>query len=135
MNKERGEETLEVGGELYRLVPTFEAMANVEGLTGEGIFAVGNRAYSSASKFSDVVAIVHACMYQGHDHNAKLPTLTRKRLEQELYKKGILKLGPMIVRLMQVWLTGKTAEEVRAERETSEGDAEKKESATDMPTP
>lgn len=66
-NVYRGETALVLGGQTYRLRPSFEALVSVEAEIGS-LIAFVERAGSGALSVTDIVVVLHACAVAGgHD--------------------------------------------------------------------
>ncbi len=63
-NKERGEVTLELGGESYVLVPSFGAVCEIEDALGANLFTLGRRLALAEITAREVIDLAHACLAQ-----------------------------------------------------------------------
>ncbi|MEE8499521.1 MAG: GTA-gp10 family protein, partial [Kiloniellales bacterium] len=58
-NKERGEVTLELGGESYVLVPSFGAVCEIEDALGANLFTLGRRLALAEITAREVIDLAH----------------------------------------------------------------------------
>ncbi len=63
-NRERGEVTLELGGESYVLVPSFGAVCEIEDALGANLFGLGRRLALAEITAREVIDLAHACLAQ-----------------------------------------------------------------------
>jgi hypothetical protein len=85
-NKARGEVTLELGGEIYVLVPSFGAVCEIEDKIGANLFNLGRRLELAEISASDLIDLAHACLapvgYKGD----------KARLGEAIVEAGALKV-------------------------------------------
>jgi hypothetical protein len=82
LNAHRGEAALTLGGNTYRLRPSFSALVRVEEELGS-LIALVERAGSGALGLKDIVVLLHACaLAGGHD-------ISRDDFAAALLKEGI----------------------------------------------
>lgn len=88
-NPHRGESALTLGGNIYRLRPSFAALVRVEEELGS-LIALVERAGSGALGIKDIVVLLHACAVAGgHD-------ISRDDFAAALLKEGITaSVGPL----------------------------------------
>jgi len=63
-NKARGEVTLNLGGEVYVLRPTFGAVCEIEDAIGTNLFDMGRKLERAEITAQDLVKFTHACILQ-----------------------------------------------------------------------
>jgi hypothetical protein len=85
-NKERGEVTLELGGESYVLVPSFGAVCEIEDALGANLFSLGRRLALAEITAREVLDLAHACLAQ-----------SGAKLDKAALGEAILEAGPLEV--------------------------------------
>ena len=76
-NKQRGEVEVVLGGKSWTMRPAFQALAEIEGMTGLGIAAVVKRFIESQFGIDDVAAVISASIRAAHDDAPDFETIKR----------------------------------------------------------
>ena len=76
-NKQRGEVEVELGGKTWTMRPAFQALAEIEDMTGLGIAAVVKRFFESQFGIGDVTAVIRAGIRAAHDDAPDFETIKR----------------------------------------------------------
>ncbi len=90
-NKERGEVTLELGGETYTLVPSFGAVCEIEDALGTNLFALGRRVEVTEITAREVIDFTYACLAYAN------PSRSGAKLDKAALGETILEAGPLVV--------------------------------------
>jgi hypothetical protein len=104
MNGARGETEVVIGGTKYRLVPSFEAFAEMETLSGDGVTKLYQRATDIVQDqfgglgLKQTAAILFACMKEGMNPN--LPTF--RKLGETLMREGYRQHALLCFEILQV---------------------------------
>ncbi len=130
-NKERGEVTLELGGETYTLVPSFGAVCEIEDALGTNLLSLAQRLSIAEITAREVIDLAHACL----THACQSPA--RLKLDKAALGAAILEVGPLEV--MAVFAEFSVNYAFGGRREKKVPDAEAKnppgEGATPTPSP
>ncbi len=90
-NKERGEVTLELGGETYVLVPSFGAVCEIEDALGTNLFILGHRLANADIAAREAIDLAHACLTHANQSSAGF------KLDKAALGEAILEAGPLVV--------------------------------------
>ena len=90
-NKERGEVTLELGGENYTLRPSFGAIGEIEDALGTNIFVLGRRLVIADIGAREVIDFTHACLTHAN------PSRAGAKLDKAALAEAIFDAGPLAV--------------------------------------
>ncbi len=90
-NKERGEVTLELGGETCVLVPSFGAVCEIEDALGTNLFILGHRLANADIAAREAIDLAHACLTHANQSPAAF------KLDKAALGEAILEAGPLVV--------------------------------------
>ncbi len=90
-NKERGEVTLELGGETYTLVPSFGAVCEIEDALGASLFTLGRRLAVTEITTREVIDFTHACLAHAN------PSRSGAKRDKAALAEAIFEAGPLVV--------------------------------------
>ena len=99
-NRKRGEVTLELGGESYLLVPSIEAIIEIENEIDTTLFEIGRRLESAEISASDLIDFAQACATQaGYE-------VTRERLGEAIVEAGAHKVITALTEFCRIYVFG-----------------------------
>ncbi len=81
-NKVRGEIEVRVDGKTWAMRPAFQALAEIEGVTGLGIAAVVKRFTDGQFGIDDVAAVIRAGIRAAHDDAPDFESVKRAIVEE-----------------------------------------------------
>ncbi len=90
-NKERGEVTLDLGGETYVLVPSFGAVCEIEGALGSNLFKLSQRLAIADIAAREVIDFTHACLIHA------CPSRANVKHDKAALGEAIFEAGPLEV--------------------------------------
>lgn len=77
LNPQRGDVAVRLGGKAYVMRPTFEALAEIEGITGRGIVDLLNRFSRKEFGAKDTAAVIFAAIKSGGEIGANYEAVGR----------------------------------------------------------
>ena len=86
-NPHRSEVTIELDGRIYLLRPSYQALAEIEAMTGIGVMALVRRFADRAFGFHDVTAVITAGL-KAAGHPA-----SREKVAEMVFRTGLLKVA------------------------------------------
>ena len=112
MNKHRGEMIVEVDGKEYQLVPTFEALAEIEARSGMGIIRLAHQMWENNARVVDLAAIIYGGVL-GHLEPKTIEDMpwTFRSLQELVVKQGVFKLVPECLEFITEAVSGQSKEE------------------------
>jgi hypothetical protein len=90
-DKERGEVTLELGGETYTLVPSFGAVCEIEDALGVNLFDLARRLATADIAAREVIDLTHACLTHA------CPSRVGAKPDKAALGEAVLEAGPLEV--------------------------------------
>lgn len=116
-NPQRGEVLITFAGTEYTLTPTYQALVEIERMTGLKIVEIARQLMSGSVGIQDAVAIVTAGMKASGE-----PAIADK-VGEMIFEEGLIKVSPLLVEFLNNALTGgeeaEPGEDKAAETETS----------------
>ncbi len=130
-NKERGEVTLELGGESYTLVPSFGAVCEIEDALDVHLIALGRRLALAEIGAREVIDAVHACLTHAcKSHAGAKPD--KAALGEAILETGPLEVMAVLTEFCVNYAAGGRREKKARVQET--GSVEAENSETENPT-
>jgi hypothetical protein len=99
-NPHRGEASLQVGGELLVIRPSFSALVAAEEELGP-LFALVERASDGKLALREIAALFD------HLSNNRTPAITRERIGEAVVEKGLAGISPLLRKVLGQILKGK----------------------------
>ena len=90
-NKERGEVTLELGGESYVLAPSYGAACKIENALGTNLIVLSQRIAKADISAREVLDLTHACLAYA------IPSGPGVKLDKAALGEAIFEAGPLNV--------------------------------------
>ena len=89
-NKHRGEIEVKLAGKTWTIRPAFQALAEIEGITGLGIAAVVRRFTKGEFGIDDVAAVIAAGIRAAHDDAPDFESVKRAIVEEGFNKFAVV---------------------------------------------
>ena len=122
-NKERGEVTLKLGGEIYVLAPSFGAVCEIEDALGTNLFILGRRLANTEIAAREVIDLTHACLTHANQSPAGFK-LDKVALGEAIFEAGPLVIMTALAEFCINYATGGRREKKAPDAETGSAEAE-----------
>jgi hypothetical protein len=109
-NKARGEMDLILGGERYTMRPSFEAIAEIEDLTGKGLLALAIKLGEGNGTTKEMAAVIYSGLKGAGSK------LSFEEVGEKVIRAGITKLSAPMGEFLRLALQGSDEEESDSEK-------------------